>query len=72
MMDTNEHVLDDPFTRRLWEELDLEEISHQAWRGIPPNTHISGSKLINGGHHEVWKLEAIRFYPSPKVLTIIR
>ena len=48
MMDANEHVLDGPFTRQLREELDLEEISHKAWRGSPPNTHISGSKPIDG------------------------
>ena len=50
MMDANEHVLDGPFTRQLREELDLEEISHKAWRGSPPNTHISGSKPID----DVW------------------
>ena len=30
MMDANEHVLDGSFTRKLRDELDLEEISHRA------------------------------------------
>ena len=47
MMDISGHVLDDPFTCQLWEELDLEEISQKVWWGSPPNTHISGSKLID-------------------------
>ena len=48
LMDANEHVLDGTFTRRLRGELELDEISHRAWRGTPPNTHISGSKPIDG------------------------
>ena len=48
MIDANKHILDGPFTCWLLELLDLEEIPHKAWRGSPPKTHISGSKLIDG------------------------
>ena len=51
MMDANEHVLNGTLCRRLREEdlvLDLEEISQKVWGGQEINTHIDGSKPIDG------------------------
>ena len=71
MMDANEHILDGTFTRQLREELDLEEISHKAWRGLRLTlTSTAPNRLTVYGHREVWKLEALRFYPFLKALVI--
>ena len=51
MMDTNEHILNSAFGRKLVSEeagLDLIEISHSAWGGREINTHIEGSEPIDG------------------------
>ena len=52
MMDANEHVLNGTLCRRMRDEelgLDLEETSHKkVWGGQEINTHIDGSKPIDG------------------------
>ena len=49
-IDMNEHVLQGHLARQLL-ELGLSEATHRSWGEQEPNTHISGSKPIDGVYH---------------------
>ena len=50
MADMNEHVLQGPLARRLL-QLGLVEATHSSWGETPPNTHVSGTRPIDGIYH---------------------
>ena len=50
LIDMNEHVLQG-YLARILLELGLSEATHESWGEQEPNTHISGSKPIDGVYH---------------------
>jgi hypothetical protein len=49
-VDMNEHVLNGQLASK-FTDLGLREATHLSWNSTEPNTHISGSKPIDGVYH---------------------